>query len=176
MDQSENTRGVLHDGYVYVAEGSDASIRMAHPEGNGVDNGGIASSSSEISRNSAAFSTAWFLCMFSGRLSVIVESIRGHEDPPDNSSEISPRPRAPLGPYPQFRQSQPHSTSDSLRLSPEHAEDEPSRTSIRPQKFLAAPGSCIVSESWAAICESSRNGFGSRATSTPLLFSVHQGI
>tara|TARA_R110002003_G_scaffold502_5_gene20081 strand:- start:7280 stop:7492 length:213 start_codon:yes stop_codon:yes gene_type:complete len=49
MDGSENTGEALRDGYVYVAEGFDASIRMAHPEGNGVDNGGIASSSSEIS-------------------------------------------------------------------------------------------------------------------------------
>jgi hypothetical protein len=68
----------LHDGYVSVAEGSDASIRTAFSEVTAADNGGIASSSSEISRNSAAFSTAWFLCMFSGRSSVVV---RGHQRP-----------------------------------------------------------------------------------------------
>jgi hypothetical protein len=64
MDGSENTGEALRDGYVYVAEGFDASIWTASPEVNGADNGGIASSSSEISSIpaiTAAFSTASYL-------------------------------------------------------------------------------------------------------------------
>jgi hypothetical protein len=60
MDQIENTREALHDGYVSVAEGSDASIRTAFPEVNGADSGEIASSSSKISSIPAAFQLRGF--------------------------------------------------------------------------------------------------------------------